>query len=371
MTDTRKKQLEFDRKMMRNSLRLAKKGCGFVAPNPLVGATIVKNGHIIGEGWHQKYGEAHAEIDAIAKSTSSVEGATLYVNLEPCAHQGKTPACSLAIIQNKFKRVVIACLDPNPLVSGKGVNMLLQAGIEVDSGILEQEAFKLNERFFKYITHNKPFIALKMASSLDGKIATFSGDSKWISNEKSRAFAHLLRLQYSAILVGINTVLTDDPQLNVRLKNKKIKNPLRIVLDSQLQIPLEAKILNASLAPTWIATTQKQASDKSRILEHKGIRVLFCPEKEGKIDLHYLIEKLADENIDSLLVEGGGTVNFSFAQKKLVDKVYAFIAPKLIGGAHAKTSMEGVGFEKLSDSLQLKNLRYKKLENNLLIEAYT
>jgi len=371
MADNRKTQLEFDRKMMRNSLRLAKKGCGFVAPNPLVGATIVKNGKIIGEGWHEKYGEAHAEINALAKSTESANGATLYVTLEPCAHQGKTPACSLAIIQHKFKRVVIACLDPNPLVAGKGVHMLLQSGIKVETGILEEEALKLNERFFKYIKYKSPFIALKIASSLDGKIATYSGDSKWISNTKSRAFAHQLRLQYAAILVGINTVLADDPQLNVRLKNKKTKNPLRIVLDSKLQIPLNAKILNTSLAPTWIATTLKKASDKSKLLESQGIRVLFCPEKEGQIDLHFLIKKLGEEEMDSLLVEGGGTVNFSFAKAKLVDKVYAFIAPKLIGGNKAKTGMEGVGFEKLSDVVQLKNIHYKKLDNDLLIEAYT
>lgn len=371
MAENTKQQLKFDRKMMRNSLRLAKKGCGFVAPNPLVGATIVKNGKIIGEGYHQKFGEAHAEVNAINNATESVKGASIYVSLEPCSHQGKTPACSLALIQHGFKRVIIASLDPNPLVSGKGVQMLKQASIEVEVGILEKEALKLNERFFKFIQTKKPFIAIKMASSLDGKIATYNGDSKWITNEKSRAFSHRLRLQYSSILVGINTVLTDDPSLNVRLKNINTKNPLRIVLDSKLQIPFKAKILDIGIAPTWIATTKQASSIKIKQLENLGLTVLICPEINGKIDLNFLIEKLGNEGIDSLLVEGGGTVNFGFAKEKLVDKVYAFLAPKLIGGESAKTGMEGAGFASLSEVIELKNLTYKRIKNDLLIEAYT
>ena len=371
MAENTKQQNKFDRKMMRNSLRLAKKGCGFVAPNPLVGATIVKNGKIIGQGWHQKFGEAHAEINAINNATESVKGASIYVSLEPCSHQGKTPACSLALIQHGFKRVIIASLDPNPLVSGNGVRMLKKAGLEIEVGILEKDALKLNERFFKFIQTKKPFVALKMAMSLDGKIATSNGESKWITNEKSRAFAHRLRLQYSSILVGINTVLTDDPSLNVRLKNSKTKNPLRIVLDSKLQIPLEAKILNINIAPTWIATTKQASSIKIKQLENLGVKVLVFPKKEGKIDLQFLMNELGKANIDSLLVEGGGTVNFGFAKEKLADKVYAFLAPKLIGGESAKTGMEGAGFASLSDAIDLKNLSYKKLKNDLLIEAYT
>jgi len=371
MAENAKQQLEFDRKMMRNSIRLAKKGSGFVAPNPLVGATIVKDGRIIGEGWHEKFGEAHAEINAINNARESVKGASIYVSLEPCSYQGKTPACSLALIQYNLKRVVIASLDPNPLVSGNGIKMLQQAGIEVEIGILEREALKLNERFFKFIQTKKPFIAIKMASSLDGKIATVSGDSRWISNQKSRILAHRLRLQYSSILVGIDTVLADNPILNVRLKNTKIKNPLRIVLDSELRIPLEAKILDTSTAPTLIATTKKASLDKIKQIENKGVQVLICPEKQGKPDLHFLIEKLGDTGIDSILVEGGGTVNFGFAKESLVDKVYAFIAPKLIGGKSAKTGLEGEGFASMSQILELKNIHYKKIENDLLIEAYT
>lgn len=364
-------QLNFDRKMMRKCIRLAKKGAGFVSPNPLVGAIIVKNGIIIAEGWHKKFGEAHAEINAINNATESLEGSTIYVNLEPCSHQGKTPACSLALIKSKFKRVVIANIDPNPLVAGNGIEMLKNAGIEVVTGILEKEAAKLNERFFKFISTKRPFIALKMASSLDGKIATSKGDSKWITNEKSRAFGHQLRQQYSAILVGINTVLADDPSLNVRLKKNQISNPLRLVLDSKLQIPLKAKILDTSIAPTWIFTTAQASKEKIKQIESLGVRIQICPEKEAKVDLNYLVQFLGENNIDSLLVEGGGTVNFGFAKEKLVDKIYAFIAPKLIGGINAKTGMEGDGFATLSEVIDLKNLSYTKMKNDLLIEAYT
>jgi len=370
ITDT-KQQFNFDHKMMRNCIRLAKNGYGFVSPNPLVGATIVKNGKIIGQGWHQKFGEAHAEINAINSASESVKGSTIYINLEPCSYQGKTPACSLALIQLGFKRVVIATLDPNPLVSGNGVKMLQNAGIEVEIGILEKEALKLNERFFKFIQTNKPFVAIKMATSLDGKIATSSGDSKWITNEKSRHYAHQLRLKYSAILVGVNTVLADDPILNIRIRKIKTKNPLRIVLDSSLRSPKNAKIFDTSIAATWIATTEKASAERIELFRKKGVKVLIIPEKKGKIDLHFLIERLGKEGIDSLLVEGGGTVNFSFAEEKLIDKVYAFIAPKLIGGENAKTGMEGDGFAQLSETIDLKCLTYKKLNDNLLIEAYT
>jgi diaminohydroxyphosphoribosylaminopyrimidine deaminase/5-amino-6-(5-phosphoribosylamino)uracil reductase len=371
MTENSTLHQKLDRKMMRLCIKLALQGNGFVAPNPLVGAVIVKNEKIIGKGWHQKFGEAHAEINAIANTNESLQGATIYVNLEPCSHQGKTPACSLALIQNGFKRVVIASLDPNPFVAGNGAKMLRKAGIKVDVGVLENEALKLNERFFKFIQTKKPFVALKIASSLDGKIATAKGDSKWITNNDSRIYGHQLRLRYASILVGINTVLADDPILNVRLPNKATKNPLRIVLDSALKIPLEAKILDTSIAPTWIATTQKASPIKRKQLEDKNVRVLICPEKEGKIDLAFLITQLGNENIDSVLVEGGGTVNFSFAKEKLVDKVYVFLAPKLLGGKSAKTGMEGEGFEQLKEALELKDLQFKKFKNDLLIEGYT
>lgn len=371
MSENTNRLNEFDRKMMRNCFSLAKKGLGFVSPNPLVGATIVKNEKIIAQGWHRNFGETHAEINAIHSASESVKDSTIYINLEPCSYHGKTPACSLELIRQGFRRVVIATLDPNPLVSGNGVKMLQNAGIIVDSGVLEKEALKLNERFFKYIQTNKPFIALKMAISLDGKIATATGKSKWITNEKSRRFAHRLRLKYAAVLVGINTVLADNPTLNVRLKNVKTKNPLRIVVDSQLRSPLEAKIFDTSVAPTWIATTPKADSAKIKLFENKGIRILICPEKESGIDLHFLTDSLAKEGIDSLLVEGGGTLNFSFLMEKLADKVYAFIAPKLIGGEKAKTAVEGKGFARLEDAAQLKKLSYKKFKNDLLIEAYT
>jgi len=371
MSKNTKQQLLIDRKMMRNSLRLAKKGYGFVAPNPLVGATIVKDNRIIGEGWHQKFGEEHAEINAIKQATESVQNSTIYISLEPCSHQGKTGACSLELIKSGFKRVVIACLDPNPLVAGNGVKMLQDAGIEVEVGILKDEASLLNERFFKFIKNKHPFIALKMASSLDGKICTFTGESQWITNEKSRKHVHLLRSKYSAILVGINTVLMDNPSLNVRLKGKQTKNPLRIVLDSSLQIPLDSKILDINIAPTCIATSSKADLIKIKQLESKGVRILKCPLKNGHIDLQFLITKLGELDLDSLLVEGGGTVNFSFSEEKLIDKVYAFIAPTIIGGKEAKTGIEGQGFATLKETLELTKLKYTQLDNDLLIEGYT
>ncbi len=371
MTDKINTQTDFDRKMMRNSLRLAKRGQGFVSPNPMVGATIVKNGEIIGEGWHEKYGEAHAEINAIHKATEPLVGATLYVSLEPCSHQGKTPACSLAIIQNKFSRVFIATLDSNPLVSGRGAKMLRQAGINVEIGLLEKEAKKLNEHFFHFIKTRRPFLALKTASSIDGKIATYQGESQWITNSDSRQYVHQLRRQYSAILVGINTVIADNPKLNIRLPKTKVRQPLRIVLDSSLRIPLDAKILNTSSSETWVASTPKASPRKIKQLENLGVKVLICPEENGQIDLHFLIEALGKANIDSLLIEGGGNVNFSFLKAQLVDKIYAFIAPILIGGSEAKTSLEGSGFSKLSDAISINNIHYRRFKNDLLIEAYT
>jgi diaminohydroxyphosphoribosylaminopyrimidine deaminase/5-amino-6-(5-phosphoribosylamino)uracil reductase len=371
MTDKINTQTYFNRKMMRNCLRLAKRGQGFVSPNPMVGATIVKNGRIIGEGWHEKFGEAHAEINAIRNATESVEGATLYVSLEPCSHQGKTPACSLAIIQSKFSRVFIATLDSNPLVSGRGAKMLRQAGIAVEIGLLEKEAQKLNEHFFHFIKTKRPFVALKTASSIDGKIATKRGESQWITNSYSRQYVHQLRRQYSAILVGINTVMTDNPKLTIRLRKTKVKQPLRIVLDSSLRIPLHSEILNNEVSNTWVACTSKASTQKIKQLENLGVKVIICPEENGQVDLHFLMERLGKANIDSLLVEGGGSVNFSFLKAQLVDKVYAFIAPILIGGTEAKTSLEGSGFAKLSEAISLNHMHYRRFKNDLLIEAYT
>ncbi len=360
---------QFDKEIMNRCFLLAIKGSGFTAPNPMVGAIIIKDGQIIGEGYHEYFGGSHAEINAIANATQSVKGASIYVNLEPCSHYGKTPPCSLALISNGFSKVFIANLDPNPLVAGKGVKALEKAGIEVKTGLLEKEGLKLNEKFFHFITTKTPFVALKTATSLDGKIATSMGESQWITGEKSRNEVHLLRQDYSAILVGINTVLKDNPSLNVRLKGA-IKNPIRIILDSQLQTPEDSNILK-STAQVIIAHTQKTKSfQKDKFHDKKHIALLQCPKKENYIDLEYLFKELTHRNIDSILIEGGAEVNFNILKNNLAQKIYAFIAPIIIGGQNSKAAFGGLGFEFLQDAKTLKELTYKKMDMDILIEGY-
>jgi len=370
MSENKVNDTGFDRKIMLHTLRLAKKGRGFTAPNPMVGATIVKDGKIIGEGWHEVFGGPHAEINAIRKARESVKDATLYVSLEPCSYHGKTPACSLEIIKQGFKKVFVATPDPNPLVAGRGVEMLRHAGIEVETGLLETEARQLNERFFKFIQTQIPFTAVKTAASLDGKIATSTGDSKWITNELSRKFVHQLRNDYMAVMVGINTVLKDKPLLTCRIGQKKMKQPIRIIVDSQLKTPENAPVLDTRVAPTWIATTARSDKQKRAFLKQKGIELILCPERDGHVDMVFLMAEIGKRGIDSVLVEGGGTLNFSLFQQQLADKVYAFIAPKIIGGKEAITSVEGAGFAQIAQAPELKRISYKRFGNDVLIEAY-
>jgi len=356
---------------MKQAIELAKKGMGFVNPNPLVGAVIVKDGLVIGRGWHEYFGGPHAEVNAIKDANGNTESATIYVSLEPCSHYGKTPPCSLEIIRNKFSRVVIGCNDPNPLVAGQGIEMIRNAGIEVHVGILEKEVKELNEAFFKFIRTKLPFVVMKTAMSLDGKIATKTGDSKWISGDKSRQTVHQLRNQYSGIMVGINTVIKDDPLLSVRNINGKTKHPIRIIVDSNARIPLEAKILNSpEIAPTIIAVTNQATEEKLRKLRDKEIQVIVCPEKNARVDLRFIMQELAKQNIDSILLEGGGTLNFEALQEEIVDKVIAFIAPKIIGGAEALTAVEGSGISSLADVIELENLRTIQSGEDIMLEAY-
>ncbi len=370
MSENKVNNAGFHRKIMRHTLRLAKKGRGFTAPNPMVGATIVKDGKIIGEGWHEVFGGPHAEINAIRKAGEPVRDATLYVSLEPCSYHGKTPACSPEIIKQGFKKVIVATLDPNPLVAGRGVEMLRNAGIEVETGLLEAEARQLNERFFKFIQTQIPFVAVKTAASLDGKIATSTGDSKWITNEFSRNFVHQLRNDYMAVMVGVNTVLKDNPLLTCRIRQKKPKQPIRIIVDSQLKTPENAPILDTREAPTWIATTARSDKQKRAFLKRKGVELILCPEKDGHVDLTFLMAEIGKKGIDSILSEGGGTLNFSLFQQKLADKVYAFIAPKIIGGKEAITPVEGAGFKEITQAPELKRISYKRFGDDVLIEAY-
>lgn len=352
-----------DELYINTALTLAKKGLSFTNPNPLVGAVIVKKGKVLSSGYHHQAGLPHGEIDALNSLKKSAEGATLYVNLEPCCFFGKTPPCADAVIRSGISKVVCSTLDPNPKVSGKGVKKLRENGIAVTVGILEEEAKKLNETYFTYQTKKRPFIVLKFAQSLDGKLATFSGDSKWITNQRSRDFARSLRANFQGILVGINTILNDDPHLGVRKKG--FKDPVRIILDNDLKIPLNAQVLRDN--NVIIATTKKADQKKLKILQEKNIQVLIF--NGENIPLDKLIRKLYDLEIISVLVEGGGEVLGSFIDKKMFDKVFIFIAPILIGGKKAKT-IGGQGVYQIQDALKLNKITLKKIKEDLLITGY-
>ncbi|WP_019132085.1 bifunctional diaminohydroxyphosphoribosylaminopyrimidine deaminase/5-amino-6-(5-phosphoribosylamino)uracil reductase RibD [Peptoniphilus obesi] len=359
-----------DEKYMKLCLELAKKATGYVSPNPLVGAVIVKDGEIISTGYHKKYGDLHAEVDAINNAKEDLEGTTMYVNLEPCSHYGSQPPCVKKIIEAKIKRVVIGVKDPNPLVAGRGIKELTDHGIEVRVGVLEDECLELNKIFFYFITKNLPYVAMKFAMSLDGKIATSTGDSKWISGEFSRRHVHKLRLKYSAIMVGIGTVLADNPMLDCRLPNET-KNPIRVICDSNLRTPLDSKIANsAHRVKTIIATSRdNENSDKIAAYKEKGIEFIFLGNSGLGIDIHELFVELGKRKIDSVFVEGGGTLNSSVMQTGLLNKVYVYMAPILIGGKDAKSPICGLGIPYLKDAIKLKDLSVTNIGSDFLIEG--
>ena len=353
---------------MQLAIELARKGEGKVNPNPMVGAVIVRDGIVIGEGYHEKYGEGHAEVNAFKSLKEDPSEATMYVTLEPCSHYGKTPPCVDKIVENNIKRVVIGMIDPNPLVAGKGVDKLKKAGIEVKVGILEDECKKLNEVFIKYILSKKPFVVLKAAMSLDGKIATRTGESKWITSEKSRLEVHNLRNKLSGIMVGVNTVIKDDPELTCRIQNGS--NPIRIIVDSILRIPMNSKVLQNNDNKTIIATTKRANMKNMQELLKKNIKVLIIEEKNGQVNLNALIKKLGELNIDSILLEGGGTLNYSALEENIVDKVMIYISPKIIGGEFSKTPVGGIGIDKLNDAFKLKDITANIVDEDILVEGY-
>lgn len=345
---------------MRRAIELAAKGEGSVNPNPLVGAVIVKDGRIIGQGYHEKYGGPHAEVNAFNQAEEDVTGATMFVTLEPCAHYGKTPPCALKIIEKKIKKVIVAKTDPNPLVNMKGIQLLKDAGIEVEYGLLVDEVEEQNEIFLKYIQQKTPFVAFKYAMSLDGKIATKTGDSKWITNKKSRNFVHQLRNKYMAIMVGVNTIMSDDAHLDTRL-DEGGRNPIRIIIDPELRIPREAFVIkSAKLQATWIVTTKYDQA-----LIDQGVRLIV----QEKIDLKALVSLLGDEKIDSLLIEGGAFTHAKALESGIVDKVYAFVAPMIIGGVQALGPIGGNGVEALTLATRLHHVRYRQFDDNILIEG--
>ncbi len=357
-----------DEHWMRKVLHLAEKGKGRTSPNPMVGAILVKKGKVVGEGYHAKAGEAHAEIIALDRAKKGARGATLYINLEPCTHYGKTPPCAPRVIEAGVKRVVIGMEDPNPLVRGKGIRTLKKAGLYVRVGILEKECRRLNEAFCKYISVKEPFVILKVAATLDGKIAARDGDSKWISGEASRRFVHKLRDQVDGVLVGIGTVLRDDPLLTARVKGGR--NPYRIVLDSRLKIPEKAKVFGDAPPRVVIATTELAPEDKIESLEKRGVRILSVDSKEGRVNLKPCLSKLGEIGIMSVLVEGGSEVNGSFLDEGLIDKLLLFLSPRLIGDHRAPGIFGGRGVPSLQEAVPLKEMKVKRIGEDVLLEGY-
>ncbi len=360
-----------DEYFMTMALELAAKARGRTSPNPMVGAVIVKDGKVIGTGYHKKAGTPHAEVYALREAGDTAKGATMYVTLEPCSHFGRTPPCSQAVIAAGLKRVVVAMEDPNPLVKGRGLQQLRDAGIAVKTGVLEAEAVRLNEIFIKYITTGTPFVLVKAAMTLDGKIAASSGDAKWVSGKNSRRLVHQWRDQYDAILVGVGTVLADDPLLTTRLDSGSGHNPVRIVMDSTGKIPLEAQMLrNTKEAPVIIVTTEKISPDSRRAYEKLGAEVFVAPEDNGKPDVQALLTELGRRQISSLLVEGGALINATFLRRGLVDKIAWFIAPKIIGGTEAPTPVADLGLVKMSAAIDIKDITVELSGEDILIQGY-
>ncbi|WP_370875859.1 bifunctional diaminohydroxyphosphoribosylaminopyrimidine deaminase/5-amino-6-(5-phosphoribosylamino)uracil reductase RibD [Caldalkalibacillus uzonensis] len=354
---------------MKLALRLAEATSGQTSPNPVVGAVIVKDFEIVGLGAHLKAGEAHAEVHALAMAGEKAQGATLYVTLEPCSHHGTTPPCADAVIEAGIRRVVIAATDPNPLVSGRGVEKLKAAGLAVEVGLFREEAERLNEIFNYYIVHKRPFVTLKTATTLDGKIATVTGESQWITGEEARADVHRLRHQYDAILVGVNTVLRDNPRLTTRIAGQPGRHPVRVVLDSKLRTPLDAHVARTEEVPTWIFTTDQAPKEHVQALQAQGVKVIKVS-SGSRVDVEQVLAYLGEQRIASVLVEGGGEVNASFLQGGFVNKVVAYLSPKLIGGNEAPGAFRGQGVLSLAQSLALKDVRVEPLGEDIKVIGY-
>ena len=361
--------MDLKERYLERALKLAENGWGRTNPNPLVGAVIVKNGEVIGEGWHALVGGPHAEIHALRAAKRDAAGATMYVTLEPCSHYGRTPPCADAIIKSGIREVVIAMEDPNPSVSGRGIAMLQGAGIQVTKGVLEAQAKRLNEIFIKYITKKRPFVIMKTAMTLDGKIASVSGNSRWITGPFAREHVHRLRERVAAIMVGSETVIRDNPSLTARLKTSEGKNPLRIVVDSKGRIPLDSKVLDGA-ADTIIASTSAMDAEKERQITNTGARVLKLDGAGGCVDLNALMQTLYDLEVDSVLLEGGGGLNAAALDAGIVDKVMIWIAPKIIGGKDAVTPVEGRGIPLMRDALVIQDMHVDRFGDDILIEGY-
>lgn len=356
-----------DEKYMAMAIELAKKGYGYTAPNPVVGAVIVKDGCMIGQGYHEKYGEPHAERNALASCTQSPKGATIYVTLEPCCHHGKQPPCTEAILQAGISRVVTGSGDPNPLVGGKGIQILKDHGIQVREHVMKEECDALNQAFFHYIQTGRPYVTMKYAMTMDGKIAAYTGASKWVTGEEARHHVHEQRKKNTAIMVGIGTVLADDPMLNCRIEGGR--DPVRIICDTYLKMPVTSKIVKtAKDIPTIIACCTAD-EELQRPYREAGCKILLTEKKMNHIDLEQLMEQLGKEKIDSILLEGGGTLNWAALNAGIVQKIQAYIAPKIFGGTTAKTPVEGIGVEVPDQAFLIKNRTIRLLGEDLLVEG--
>ncbi len=356
-----------DREYMARALELAEKGWGWTSPNPMVGAVIVKDGRIIGEGWHAAYGNLHAERAALLACAEDPAGATMYVSLEPCCHHGKQPPCTDAILEAKLARVVVGSSDPNPQVAGKGLKILREAGVEVTEGVLKQECDALNDVFFHYITTGRPYVVLKYAMTLDGKLAAYTGVSQWITGETARQHVQKMRGRYRAIMVGVGTILGDDPRLTCRIDGGR--NPIRVICDSDLRTPTEAVVVQtAAFVPTLIATCSEDPAAMAPYIE-KGCEVVTFPRRDGHVDLSAVMEYLGKNGVDSVLLEGGSALHWSALETGMINKVQAYIAPKLLGGAEARSPVGGQGFPHPNDVVMVENITVTRLGDDYLMEG--
>lgn len=359
-------------KFMARALRLARRGAGRVSPNPMVGAVAVKSGRVVGEGYHRGVGQPHAEAVALEAAGRRASGAELYVNLEPCCHHGRTPPCTGAILGAGVRRVWVAVADPNPLVGGKGIRKLRRNGVEVHTGILAEEATRLNEFYLKYVQTGRPFVVAKMAASLDGRIATSTGDSRWISGPGSRRMGHRLRKEVDAVVVGAGTVAADDPLLTVRMGVPSPRQPARIVLDTQLRIPARARVLDLSSGGRTIVACGR-AADTGRMkrLREMGVEVWSLPvDSAGHVDLRAVLGRAGREKMTSVLVEGGSRVMTSALRMGLVDKLVVFLAPKILGGGRSQEAVGDLGVARLSRAVSLEDVRWRRVGEDLMVEGY-
>ncbi len=352
---------------MKRALRLAARGQGRTSPNPMVGAVIVADDEIVGEGYHREVGGPHAEIWALRQAGSQARGATLYVTLEPCAHEGRTPPCVDALTAAGIGRVVAAMLDPDPRVNGKGMKALAEAGVSTEVGLLEEDARQLNAAYLKHTMTGLPLVSLKAAMSLDGKIATTSGESRWITGDRARRLAHRLRAAHDAVLVGVGTIIADQPRLTVR--EARGRTPLRVVVDSEARTPTDSPLLTADEIPPIIAVTEAAPKERVERLRNAGAETWLMPSENGGVDLRALMRGLGERQVQSVLAEGGGTVAAALLEAGLVDRVYFFVAPKLIGGKAAPSPVDGAGVDKLADAWRLGRIRARRIGEDLLISG--